>query len=146
MTTFSSGSHVLAVPCFALAPNRLMLAVVSSPHGFETILTDVATLFQAHLVQPGRALGGRTPGKILLSRVLTATLATSCRTPLVYANLMHRAFIGQGELQGAADDGLGCRGHTKGRGNLCCIGSIGHHSHRLENLDEPISHAGVTLD
>src|SRR5260370_37721762 len=79
-------------PCHAsrLTPNRLMLAVVSSPHGFETILTDVATLFQAHLVQPGRALGGRTPGKILLSRVLTATLATSCRTPLIYPKNPHR--------------------------------------------------------
>jgi hypothetical protein len=99
MTTFNSGSHVLAVPCFALAPNRLMLAVVSSPHGFETILTDVATLFQAHLVQPGRALGGRTPGKILLSRVLTATLATSCRTPFVYATLRTEPSLGKGSCK-----------------------------------------------
>jgi hypothetical protein len=83
MTTFSSGSPSLAIPCFALAPHRLMLAVASSPHGSKTALTGVATLFQAHLIQPGRALGGRTPGKILLSRVLTATSVTSCRTPII---------------------------------------------------------------
>jgi len=83
ITTFSSDSRLLAILCFALAPNRLMLAVISSPHGFEAVLTDAATLSQAHLIQPGRALGGRTPGKILLSRVLTATPATSCRTPVV---------------------------------------------------------------
>src|SRR5262249_6108690 len=33
--------------------------------GFETALTGAATLSQAHLIQPGRALGGRTPGKSL---------------------------------------------------------------------------------
>jgi hypothetical protein len=86
ITTFSSGSPALAIPCFALAPHRLMLAVVPSPHGFETVLTDAATLSQAHLIQPGRALRGRTPGKILLSRVLTATPATSCRTPVIETN------------------------------------------------------------
>ncbi len=42
-----------------------MLAVTSSPHGFEITLTGAATLSQAHLIQPGRALGGRTPGKSL---------------------------------------------------------------------------------
>ena len=63
-----------------------MLAVASSPHGFKTVLVDAATLSQAHLIQPGRALRGRTPGKILLSRVLTATSVTSCRTPVVEAN------------------------------------------------------------
>src|SRR5258708_2027384 len=75
ITTFISDSRLLAIPCLALAPNRLMLAVISSPHGFETVLSGAATLSQAHLIQPGRALGGRTPGKILLSRVLTATHA-----------------------------------------------------------------------
>src|SRR5258708_21470020 len=34
-----------------------MLAVVVFPHGSITVLTDVATLSQAHLIQPGRALG-----------------------------------------------------------------------------------------
>ena len=33
-----------------------MLAVTSSPHGFEITLTGAATLSQAHLIQPGRAL------------------------------------------------------------------------------------------
>src|SRR5215469_9304683 len=42
-----------------------MLAVASFPHGFKAVLTDAATLSQAHLIQPGRALGGRTPGKSL---------------------------------------------------------------------------------
>ena len=56
MTTFNSSSHVLAIPRFALAPNRLMLAVVTSPHGSVTALTGAATLSQAHLIQPGRAL------------------------------------------------------------------------------------------
>jgi hypothetical protein len=57
MTTFISDSLVLAIPCFALAPNRLMLAVVTSPHGSVTTLSGAATLSQAHLIQPGRALG-----------------------------------------------------------------------------------------
>src|SRR5260221_9123330 len=56
MTTFISGSLLLAIPCFALAPNRLMLAVVSLPHGRETTLSGTATLSQAHFIQPGRAL------------------------------------------------------------------------------------------
>ena len=67
ITTFISDLLPLAVPCFALAPNRLMLAVVISPRGSMTVLADTATLSQAHLIQPGRALGGRTPGKSLLS-------------------------------------------------------------------------------
>ncbi len=56
ITTFISDLHVLAIPCFALAPNRLMLAVVMVPHGFITVHKDAATLSQAHLIQPGRAL------------------------------------------------------------------------------------------
>ncbi len=67
ITTFISDSRMLAIPCLALAPNCLMLAVVISPHGSITVRMDVATLFQAHLIQPGRALGSRIPGKILLS-------------------------------------------------------------------------------
>jgi hypothetical protein len=63
-----------------------MLAVASSPRGSKAALTGVATLSQAHLIQPSRALGGRTPGKILLSRVLTATSMTSCRTPVIQTN------------------------------------------------------------
>ena len=51
----------------ALAPNRLMLAVVISPHGSMTVLADAATLSQAHLIQRGLGTGGRTPGKSLLS-------------------------------------------------------------------------------
>jgi hypothetical protein len=78
ITTFISDLPQLAIPCFALAPHRLMLAVIPSPLGFGTTFAGVATLSQAHLIQPGRALGGRTPGKSLLSRVLTATHAT-CR-------------------------------------------------------------------
>jgi len=66
--------------------------------------------------------------------------------PLIYAHLMHRAFAGEGKLQDATDDGLGGRGHTKGRGNLRSIGSVAEHSGRLECLDQPISHAGVALD
>jgi hypothetical protein len=54
--TFNSDSRVLAIPCLALAPNRLMLAVVIFPHGSLTVFTDAATLSQAHLIQPGRAL------------------------------------------------------------------------------------------
>jgi len=53
-----------------------MLAVISSPHGFEITLSGAATLSQAHLIQRGFGTGGRTPGKSLLSRVLTATHAT----------------------------------------------------------------------
>ena len=56
MTTFISGSLLLAIPR-ALAPNCSMLAVVIFPHGAITALADVATLSQAHLIQPGRALG-----------------------------------------------------------------------------------------
>jgi hypothetical protein len=63
-----------------------MLAVASSPRGSKTALTGAATLSQAHLIQRGLGTGGRTPGKILLSRVLTATPATSCRTPVVQTN------------------------------------------------------------
>jgi len=66
--------------------------------------------------------------------------------PLIYAHLAHRAFAGEGKLQDASDDGLGGREHAKGRGNLRGIGSIGEHSGRLECLDQPISHPGVTLD
>jgi hypothetical protein len=52
-----SAVHVrLAIPCLALAPNRLMLAVATSPHGSVTTLSDVATSSQALLIQPGRAL------------------------------------------------------------------------------------------
>jgi hypothetical protein len=54
----------------ALAPNRLMLAVVIFPHGAITALTGAATLSQAHLIQRGFGTGGRTPGKILLSGAL----------------------------------------------------------------------------
>jgi hypothetical protein len=46
----------LAIPCLALAPNCLMLAVATSPHGSATTLSGTATLFQALLIQPGRAL------------------------------------------------------------------------------------------
>ena len=56
ITTFISDSHLLAIPCFALAPNRSMLAVVTSPHGSITVLMDAATLSQALLIEPGRAL------------------------------------------------------------------------------------------
>lgn len=57
ITTFISDSLSLAIPCFALAPDRPMLAVVISPHGSITVLMDAATLSQALLIQPGRALG-----------------------------------------------------------------------------------------
>ncbi len=57
MTTVISDSPSLAIPCFALAPNCLMLAVAISPRGSTTVHTDAATLSQAHLIQPGRALG-----------------------------------------------------------------------------------------
>jgi hypothetical protein len=57
ITTVNSDSPSLAIPCFALAPNCLMLAVVISPHGSITVRMDAATLSQAHLIQPGRALG-----------------------------------------------------------------------------------------
>jgi hypothetical protein len=56
MTTFISDLPVLAIPCFALAPHRLMLAVVMLPRGFITVQKDAATLSQALLIQPGRAL------------------------------------------------------------------------------------------
>jgi len=56
ITTVNSDSRSLAIPCFALAPNCLMLAVVISPRGSTTVLVDAATLSQAHLIQPGRAL------------------------------------------------------------------------------------------
>jgi hypothetical protein len=53
------------------------------PHRFITVHKDAATLSQAHLIQRGLGTGGRTPGKILLSRVLTATLVASCRTEVI---------------------------------------------------------------
>jgi hypothetical protein len=56
ITTFTSDSPVLAIPRFALAPNRLMLAVALSPHRFKAIPMDAATLSQTHLIQSGRAL------------------------------------------------------------------------------------------
>src|SRR5215467_7091731 len=37
ITTFSSGSLSLAMPCFALAPNCSMLAVAPLPRGLETV-------------------------------------------------------------------------------------------------------------
>jgi hypothetical protein len=70
MTTFNSGSLLLAIPCFALAPNRLMLAVASFPHGSETALMGVATLSQAHLIQPGRALRAEPQVKSSFREVL----------------------------------------------------------------------------
>ena len=56
MTTFISGSPQLAIPCLALAPDRLMLAVTSFPRGFEITLAGAATLSQTLLIQSGRAL------------------------------------------------------------------------------------------
>ncbi len=55
ITTVIGDSRSLAIPC-ALAPNRSMLAVAISPHGFIAVLLDAATLSQALLIQPGRAL------------------------------------------------------------------------------------------
>ncbi len=55
ITTVIGDSRSLAIPC-ALAPNRLMLAVAISPHGFIAVLMDAATLSRALLIQPGRAL------------------------------------------------------------------------------------------
>lgn len=55
MTTFISDSLSLAIPCLALAPNCLMLAVVTSPHSSVTALTGAATLSQALFIQLGRA-------------------------------------------------------------------------------------------
>src|SRR5215469_665259 len=77
-----------------------MLAVASLPHGRKTTLAGAATLSQAHLIQRGFGTGGRTPGKILLSRVLTATYATSCRTPVIDAKY---ARGGHGEQAHLAD-------------------------------------------
>jgi hypothetical protein len=56
MTTFISDSRVLAIPYLVLAPNHLMLVVVTSPHGSVTALAGAATLSQAHFIQPGRTL------------------------------------------------------------------------------------------
>ena len=67
ITTFISDLLPLTIPCIALAPNRLMLAVVISPRGSMAALAGVATLSQAHLIQRGLGTGGRTPGKSLLS-------------------------------------------------------------------------------
>src|SRR6266568_4796893 len=64
-----------------------MLAVISSPRGFEITLAGAATLSQAHLIQRGLGTGGRTPGTSLLSRVLTATHVASCRTKIVDAKV-----------------------------------------------------------
>src|SRR6266699_5418442 len=61
-----------------------MLAVASPPHGRGTTLAGAATLSQALLIQRGLGTGGRAPGKILLSRALTATHVASCRTKIVY--------------------------------------------------------------
>ena len=70
ITTFISDSLVLAVPCLALAPNCLMLAVATSPHGSVTILSDAATLSQALLIQPGRALEAELQVKSSLRELL----------------------------------------------------------------------------
>src|SRR5260370_952100 len=57
MTTFISGSHVLAIPYFALAPQLLDASSHLVSSRFRDHLLGAATLFQAHLIQPGRALG-----------------------------------------------------------------------------------------
>src|ERR1700731_525811 len=125
MTTFSSDLLSLAIPCFALAPNRSMLAVASFPHGFETILTDAATLSQAHLIQPGRALGGRTPGKLLLSRVLTAISMTSCRTPVVQTDDVWLLEGGRLRLAKQTQDGIATPTDAKLTCRVCsCLASF----------------------
>jgi hypothetical protein len=83
ITAFISDSPQLAIPCFALAPNCLMLAVASLPHGRETTLAGAATLSQALLIQPGRALEAELQVRSSIQRVLTATHVASCRTEVI---------------------------------------------------------------
>src|SRR6266849_775179 len=145
MTTFSSGLLSLAIPCFALAPNRLMLAVASSPHGFKTVLTDAATLSQAHLIQPGRALRGRTPGKILLSRVLTATSVTSCRTPIVYAQDGYGRRRGVGTCSHAPQKRWARDLHPQFGSETFSQFPTGGKTECLESFREPIGHTCIRL-
>src|SRR5258708_3249513 len=49
-TTFSSNSPSLPIHSSPLPPNLFLPAVISSPHAFEAVLTDAATLSQAHLI------------------------------------------------------------------------------------------------
>jgi hypothetical protein len=93
-----------------------MLAVISSPHGFEIVLMDVATLSQAHLIQPGKSL---------LSRVLTATRATSCRTKIVNANHTWNALRTGGLADEAAKQGgaTGRKLHLRSKTHTCLTAS-----------------------
>jgi hypothetical protein len=90
-----------------------MLAVVISPRGSITALTSAATLSQAHLIQRGFGTGGRTPGKILLSRVLTAIHATSCRTPVVNPDNLNLANFRERKQKQRSEHGSIGNAHSK---------------------------------
>ena len=83
-----------------------MLAVTSSSRGFEITLTGAATLSQAHLIQRGFGTGDRTPGKSLLSRVLTATPVASCRTKIVDSQIEDRSTSLIRQIHDVAQDRL----------------------------------------
>ncbi len=85
ITTVTSDSRSLAIPCFALAPNRLMLAVVIFPLGSITVLANAATLSRAHLIQPSRALGAepqvRSSSRESLQLYMRLRVAPQSSTP-----------------------------------------------------------------
>src|SRR6266487_3876997 len=93
-----------------------MLAVASPPHGRGTTLAGAATLSQALLIQRGLGTGGRAPGKILLSRALTATHVASCRTKIIYSQIEDGTERRIGESHDAAQDRLARGVHAQ----TCC--------------------------
>src|SRR6266487_6990942 len=93
-----------------------MLAVASPPHGRGTTLAGAATLSQALLIQRGLGTGGRAPGKILLSRALTATHVASCRTKIIYSQIEDGTERRIGESHNAAQDRLARGVHAQ----TCC--------------------------
>jgi hypothetical protein len=93
-----------------------MLAVTSCPHGFEITLPGAATLSQAHLIQPGRALEAELqvrasfPESLQLHMQLRvaqkSSLPSSCTGPGVTsgsAMIRRRSVVGEvGSLSFAA--------------------------------------------
>jgi hypothetical protein len=122
-----------------------MLAVALSPHGFKAILTDVATLSQAHLIQRGLGTEGRTPGKILLSGAFTATHATSCRTPVVDALNTHGRRRGVGMGSHPPQERWTRDTHPQfGSESFSHFPTSGK-AKGLEGFRQPISHTGIGL-
>src|SRR5512135_2179008 len=66
--------------------------------------------------------------------------------PFVYTGNTNGTVFWQSKLEHPTNDGFRRGGHPERRDNLCGVGSIGGHSHRLECLNQAIRHACIALD